>query len=344
MRALREPSVSCVIPARDAGAFLGEAIDSVLEQDYSAGRVEIVVVDDGSVDATPEILDGYGDRVRRVRHDGPRGVNAAVESGLAACTGDLITRLDADDAYTPDRLRVLTQTLAAHPDAGLAYSDMMLVDARGAMVAPSFNRAVGIAPVSGHVLGRLIESNFISAGAMMFRAELLERILPFPAHASVHDWWIALQAAWARPVVAVPESLYRYRRHGTNLNLGRAGRARLPLMQRELPLRRWLLGTIEVDEVGVEALWRALRAFDAQLAGVAELAEQPAGSIVDAEPDDRAAWLAAMAEASDALDHGDLRVAMGRLVRAAAADPADRQSRELVSQLVPHLGVAAVAA
>ena len=63
------PLVSCVIPARDAGPYLAEAIDSVLGQRYPADRIELVVVDDGSVDSTPQVLDGYGDRIRRIRHD-----------------------------------------------------------------------------------------------------------------------------------------------------------------------------------------------------------------------------------------------------------------------------------
>ena len=50
---MHEPPISCVIPARDTAAFLGEAIDSVLGQRYRADRIEVVVVDDGSVDATP---------------------------------------------------------------------------------------------------------------------------------------------------------------------------------------------------------------------------------------------------------------------------------------------------
>ena len=335
---MHEPSISCVIPARDTAAFLGEAIDSVLGQRYRADRIEVVVVDDGSVDATPSILHGYGHRIRRIRHERPLGVNAAVEAGLAACTGDLITRLDADDAYTPDRFQVMARAFASHPDAGLVYSDMTVVDGAGEVLAPSFNRAMGIAPVSGQVLSRLVRGNFVSAGAMMFRAELLARILPFPPHAGVHDWWIALQAAWERPVVAISPSLYRYRRHEANLNLGRSGPARLPLLRRELPLRRWLLRTVPVELVGGEAMLLALRAFDAQLAQVAAFGDEPAA------PADRDAWLAAMSAASDALDAGDLVTAMGSLVRAAAEDPADRQSRELASELAPHLQSAQAAA
>ena len=333
-----------MIPARDAGPYLAEAIDSVLDQRYPADRIELVVVDDGSVDATPQVLDGYGDRIRRIRHDEAKGVDGAIEAGLGICTGDLITLMGADDAFTPDRYREMTRAFAKHPDAGLVYSDMTVVDEQGRVLARSFNQASGIAPVDGHVLERLICGNFISAGALMFRSSLLERILPFPRHVGVHDWWIALQAAWVGPIVAIPRSLYRYRRHGRNLNLGRAGRSRLPLIERELPLRRWLLRTVGIDEVGVDALRLALRAFDAQVAHVARLAERPTSALAQEMAGDREAWLAAMSAASDALDSGDLPAAMECLVRAAAEHPADLESRGLVCQLAPHLAATPAAA
>ena len=339
-----QPKVSCVIPARDAAAFVGEAIDSVLAQRYPGDRIEVIVVDDGSVDSTPEILDGYGERIRRIHHQHARGVDAAVEAGIAACTGDLITLMGADDAFTPDRYRVMTRAFAKNPDAGLVYGDMTVIDEQGRVLARSFNQASGIVPISGRMLGRLVCGNFISAGAMMFRADLTERILPFPDHVGVHDWWIALQAARVGPIVAVPRSLYRYRRHGGNLNLGRTGRSRLPLLEREVPLRRWLLRTIDIDEVGAHAMRLALRAFDAQIGQVAKLAEQPASALVNQMTGDRDAWLAAMGEASEALDRGDLSAAMGALIRAAAERPDDTESRDLISGLAPHLDATAAAA
>ena len=338
---MSDPIISCVIPTRDCEAFLGEAIDSVLGQRYDAERIEVVVVDDGSVDSTPELLDSYGERIRRIRHESAKGVHAAVEAGLAACSGELITRLDADDAYTPDRFRVMTRALAKNSDAGLVYSDMTIIEATGGVLARSYNEVARIAPVSGRVLGRLLVGNFISAGACMFRAQLLDRILPFPPHVAVHDWWVAVQAARVSPVLAIPQSLYRYRQHGRNLNLGRTGLARLPLLLRELPLRRWLLRTVEIDEVGAEALLVALRAFDAQLAHAAAVGEQPAAQLA---PGDRTAWLAAMNAGSDALDRGDFLGAMGALIRAAVEDPQDLESRDLAAQLAPHLHTAAAAA
>ena len=81
----------------------------------------------------------------------------------------------------------------------------------------------------------------------------------------------------------------------------------------------------------------ALRAFDAQVAHVARLAERPTSALAQEMAGDRDAWLAAMSAASDALDRGDLAAAMECLVRAAAEHPADLESRGLVSQLAPHL-------
>lgn len=96
------PRFSVIIPAYNAGAFVALAIDSVLAQTWPAH--EILVVDDGSVDNTAEVVAGYGERVRYLRQDNA-GVSAARNAGARAATGDWLAFLDADDWYYPDRLK-----------------------------------------------------------------------------------------------------------------------------------------------------------------------------------------------------------------------------------------------
>src|SRR3954471_19419862 len=113
------PTISCVIPVRDSEAFIAQAVDNALGQRYLSDRVEVVVVDDGSVDSTPEILDAYGDRIRRIRPESSVGVPAGVGAGLVACTGAFVRRLDAHDVYPPDRFGTMAKVLAREPQAGL---------------------------------------------------------------------------------------------------------------------------------------------------------------------------------------------------------------------------------
>lgn len=97
------PRFSIIIPAYNAAATLARAIDSVLAQSYPAH--EVIVVDDGSTDATPEVATHYGDKLRYIRQDNA-GVSSARNHGARIATGDWLAFLDADDWYYPDRLRL----------------------------------------------------------------------------------------------------------------------------------------------------------------------------------------------------------------------------------------------
>jgi len=102
MAALAAHPVSVVIPTHDRADFLPRAVDSVLAQDHPA--FELIVVDDGSRDATPDILAGYGSEIRVVTFPENRGVSAARNAGIAAARHDLIAFLDSDDLFAPGKL------------------------------------------------------------------------------------------------------------------------------------------------------------------------------------------------------------------------------------------------
>src|SRR5438067_1454799 len=103
-----KPAVSVVMSVLNGAPYLAEAIDSILGQ--SLPDLELIVVDDGSEDAGPEIAIGYARRDRRVRHIAlprdPRTTSGARASnaGIAVAQGDYIARMDADDIAVPDRL------------------------------------------------------------------------------------------------------------------------------------------------------------------------------------------------------------------------------------------------
>lgn len=106
--------VSIIVPAYNAGPWLPAAVRSVLaqtEQDW-----ELVLVDDGSTDATPGLCDGYADSdVRiRVQHTPNAGVSAARNRGLKLCRGQWILFLDADDVLHPDMLRIMLDAATRH--------------------------------------------------------------------------------------------------------------------------------------------------------------------------------------------------------------------------------------
>ncbi len=103
MRSPHFPTVSVIIPTFNRDWSLRDAIDSVLAQTYT--DFELIVVDDGSTDRTHDILEAYGDRLRRI-HQANRGVSAARNSGIGVSTGRLVAFLDSDDIWLPEKLAV----------------------------------------------------------------------------------------------------------------------------------------------------------------------------------------------------------------------------------------------
>lgn len=104
--------ISVIIPAYNAGRWIGRAITSVLNQ--TAKPAEIIVVDDGSTDNTADVVTTVGERVRCIRQSN-QGVAAARNVGIAASNGEWIGFLDSDDEWLPEWIQCHEHALAAHP-------------------------------------------------------------------------------------------------------------------------------------------------------------------------------------------------------------------------------------
>ena len=122
-----EPLVSVVIPAFNAAPYVSRAIESVLAQTHRA--VELIVVDDGSSDATYEVAGRFGSAVACIRQAN-RGVSSARNRGATDASGDLFAFLDADDEWLPRKLEVQLARLAARPEAIASFTNSVAVDER----------------------------------------------------------------------------------------------------------------------------------------------------------------------------------------------------------------------
>ena len=329
------PRVSVVVAAYNYADYLGAAIESALGQDVPDGELEVIVVDDGSTDATPEVVASFGDRIRAIRQDN-QGLVGATHTGIAAARGEFITFLDADDEWPRDRTRKLVDAMDRHPQAGVVYGDMEIIDADGRRLHRSFRELTGLEPLTGRVYGRLLAANAVSAGAMMVRAALKDTFHPPVADAPLQqDWWIVCRVAEVADVVAIPDVVNRYRHHGSNMNLGADDAQRRRLLAGELPFRRWLLERVEAGHGTRAELLAALANFDGCVAMLGP------GDGVEPLEADTTAWMAAMQDASAGLDRGDVDAAFAGLVRAAAAAPSDPQSRSLITELAGAVPAAA---
>jgi glycosyltransferase involved in cell wall biosynthesis len=126
---MAEPLVSIVMPMLNARRFVRFAIQSVLHQ--ASANLEVIVIDDGSRDGSAEEVRRIGDaRVRMCAGPG-RGVAAAFNVGVCEARGEFIARCDADDVYSPGRLRQQVEWLTAHADFGAICGGFAAITPRG---------------------------------------------------------------------------------------------------------------------------------------------------------------------------------------------------------------------
>lgn len=113
-----EPLVTVIVGAYNADRYVGEAIDSVLAQTHPS--LELIVVDDGSTDATGEIAESYGPPVRRIRQENG-GMAAARNRAIPEAQGSFLAFLDADDRFPPDKLTRQLEVFEAQPELDVVY-------------------------------------------------------------------------------------------------------------------------------------------------------------------------------------------------------------------------------
>ena len=116
---MQPPLVSCIIPVFNGEKYLKEALDSVLAQTYRP--LEVIVVDDGSTDATANIVQNHPGRISYLRQEN-RGIAAARKAGLDAAQGEYIAFLDADDLWHPNKLACQYSRLQIRPEIDLCFT------------------------------------------------------------------------------------------------------------------------------------------------------------------------------------------------------------------------------
>ena len=112
------PLVSVIVPAYNASAYIEAAIGSVLAQNYPS--LEVIVVDDGSRDGTPDLARRFGEPVRVIEQNNA-GPAAARNRAVKLARGDWLAFIDADDLWLPDKLKAQVDYLRAHPETGLVH-------------------------------------------------------------------------------------------------------------------------------------------------------------------------------------------------------------------------------
>lgn len=261
-RRASSPLVSIVIPVYNQGQYLTSAIESVLAQKYEP--IEVIVVDDGSSDETPAVIERYVGRISSIRQTN-HGAAHALNHGIQASHGSLVCWLSADDEFLPGKLQAQVEAFLADPDLSLCSTGFDVVDATGNMVRR--NPASRWRHPDPFVA--VLWANPINGSTVMVRRVVFDEVGYFNTslRADVDaDMW--LRIAPGGRIVQLEGAFLRYRVHRASLSANRAlmidsmTRVRLPHVQSGELRRRLGPGRHAADILATMAAeygWRGLR-------------------------------------------------------------------------------------
>ncbi len=216
-------AVSIIVNSYNYARFLSHAIDSALAQTYP--KVEVVVVDDGSTDESPDIIRSYGEKIRAVlKKNGGQG--SALNAGFACSTGDIVLFLDADDYLSP----AAAETLATHwkDETDIVHHRPFLINAAGEITGYALFYS-NVIDAGDEVVPRLLRHGYYNCPptvGLAYSRRLLNKIMPVPEAEwpLCADAYLVVSSPFFGRVEAMEESVAYYRLHGTNsfgLPLGR---------------------------------------------------------------------------------------------------------------------------
>jgi glycosyltransferase involved in cell wall biosynthesis len=191
------PVVSIIVPCYNYGAFLPDALDSILNQ--SLQEWECIIVDDGSSDNTKEVGLAFEMKDGRFKYVYQKnaGLSSARNTGLSMSKGSYIQLLDADDMLEPEKLRLQVDLFKKNPKLDLIYSDILLFFGHEKNITRPF--AMDVPPISGQgevLLKQLVVDNFFLPGCPLCRKELFRKTGTFHVGLqALEDWHYWFRAA-----------------------------------------------------------------------------------------------------------------------------------------------------
>lgn len=217
----RQNRISVALCTFNGEPFLAQQLSSIAEQTRLPD--ELVVCDDRSADRTVAILREFAASVsfpvKIVQNASNLGSTQNFEQAIRLCSGDLIALSDQDDIWYPMRLERSEQEFAAHPRAGIVFSDADLMDEHNRPTGQTLWQRLGFAGntqrellISRYVI--LAKHRFVTGATVMFRAALRDRCLPIGA-GWIHDEWIAMIVAAFADLIPIDQPLVRYRIHSS---------------------------------------------------------------------------------------------------------------------------------
>lgn len=212
-------TVTALIDTYNHERFIEQAIVSALEQDFPASDTEIIVVDDGSTDRTPEIVRKFEPRVRLIRKANG-GQVSAFNVGVAEARGGIVAFLDGDDWWAANKLSEVVRAFDANPGAaavGHAYYEVYESAAPQEIVAPEQPRFVDLSTAEAVDLANAA-ATFLVTSRLSVRRRVLDRIGPLPVEAVFFDTLVFTLSFALGGAFILEKPLCYYRHHSQSLH------------------------------------------------------------------------------------------------------------------------------
>jgi glycosyltransferase involved in cell wall biosynthesis len=214
---MTRPYISVLIDTYNHERYIEQAIASVLEQDAGESEREVIVVDDGSEDATPDLVRKFEPRVRLIRKQNG-GQASAFNAGIPECRGEIVAFLDGDDWWAPGKLRAVADALAPDDAVGLVGHGITEVYPDGRQNTELLREVprLRITSREGAEAFRLRKS-FLGTSRMTYRADVLRKIGRVPEELTFEaDEYLFTLAGLYADVLILRDTLTFYRLHDKN--------------------------------------------------------------------------------------------------------------------------------
>jgi glycosyltransferase involved in cell wall biosynthesis len=241
----KQVPVTIIIPAFNHERYIEQALLSAIDQDYT--ELEIIVIDDGSTDNTPSVIErviAQSSKGRDIFFDrqSNKGLSRTLNIGLKMATGEFVQFLASDDAYLPAKTKKCAGLLETLPKSVAAiYCDGYIIDENNKKLM-RFSEEF-LRPFSSNTRKELLVANWIPAMGTIYRKDALLTVGGFDESLETEDYDLLLRLAESFNVISIKDPLFLYRRHSTNhsKNLVRMRSQQDAIIQKHEDLKMYMI-------------------------------------------------------------------------------------------------------
>lgn len=218
------PLVTIIIPAYNHEKYVEQALLSAINQTYE--NIEVIVIDDGSSDTTPLLIEriinscSRGRDIIFIRQEN-QGLSKTLNKAINLANGSFVQFLASDDAYLPEKTtKCLAALLATSPEVAAVYSDGYLINADGEKTRRFSDKY--LKPLSSNTHRELLLGNWVPALGVLYKKEVLTKLGGFDESLKVEDYDFLLRLTDSYKIISIPEKLFLYRWHENNYSNSQA--------------------------------------------------------------------------------------------------------------------------